>query len=465
MPDEIDVPFTVSGQDALVQALEDGAKASDKAAGALERQAKAAQSATSAYQKMTRAQAASVQTAGGAASRVSSAQIAAAANISKGSASGGASRPAKPVAVSVSGPNQRKPLLAAELAKAEAKGDTSRAADIRLAIARNEKQLRAGKPPPFEKRLETLIRTSRFNAGGVSPLVGRTADLLGLDEGLAGKLGVAGAAVGAFTAAINTAVDAGNKFGSLQSQTGSSSSTTGALSNLGLSASDASAFNARITSDPAAIGYAAKAGISNAPGPYGQQDYGKELLDYIKYVRSLKDPTERLRAARAGGVDGIALTNLSDNAFNQRVGSDAQQMGSALNPAFTQQTAEFTNSTERLGESFTKLAAIVVGPTIDGFTKFSNEMTDLFTGRMSLKRFLTGEGEDRYGNAADPHTKAVQDSTKATQDLTQQLGISQRQYGHGERADSAVPRGMNIGSGYALRQNLRAGQIRLGAFG
>lgn len=456
MPDEIDIPFSVTGQADLIKTLNDSAKASEKAAAALEKQSQSAQRLTASYQQMTRSQGQMAQGGFGT-------------NSAGPGPIAGPRQPstkyAAPKQVAISGPNQRKPVLEAELAKAEAKGNTARAADIRLAMERNEKQLRRGQAPPFEKRLETLIRTSRFNAGGVSPLIGRTADLLGLGEGLAGKLGVAGEALGLFTTAVNTAVEAGNKFGALQNQTGSSSQTTGALSNLGIGADAAKAFNERITSDPAAMAFAARAGIQNAPGPYGQQDYGKQLLDYIKYVRTLKDPVERLRAARAGGVDGMALTSLSDNAFNQRIGSDAQQMGAAFNPQFTQQTAEFTNSTERLGESFTKLAAIVVGPTIDGFTKFTNEMTDLFTGRMSWKRFVTGEGEDRYGNAEDPQTKATQGLTKATQDLTGQIGIMQRQYGHGERADQAIPRGMNIGSGYALRQNLHAGAMRLGAFG
>ena len=482
MPDGIDIDFTVSGQGDLVKALEAEADASERAAAALEKQAKAAQSATASYKALARSQKSlgqnqSVRASGGSSTPVASGNLSGS-QYAGSSASGGSSsssaRNAAPTGGSrmryVSGPNQRKPVLNAQLAHATAAGDAPAVADIGRAIVRNEKQLAGKNTPPFEKRLDSLIRSTRIGTngpgvGGVFPLVGQLSDVLGPELGPVGvALGAAAHAAELFSKAVDGAAEVGNKFGQLQVSTGSTGQTAAALTNLGIGSDQAAAFNSAITSDPAAMAFAGKANISNAAGPYGSQNTGQEILQALTYMHGMKDQNEALRFANATGLSEpySRLANLSENSFQKAIGGDANNKSSAFSKDFVTQSAEYTNSTNRMDQGW----AAISRPFMSAMTRSNNEYADLFNGKMTLKRFATGAGEDQYGQVTDPKAKTQEDNTAALKANTQQLGISQRTYGGGgDRTNGAIPRGLGIGSGTALRRDLQAGAMRLGAFG
>ncbi len=478
MPDGIDINFTVTGQDALVKALEAEAEASDKAASALERQARAAKAATAAYQSLSRSQNQSVRASGGSSASVAAGNLSGSRSAGS-SASGGSASSVQNAAPSgrrsdlaaVSNFNQRR-NTGQGAGHHGAEEESSAINGIGQAIVRNEKQLAGKNPPPFEKRLDSLIRSTRLNggAGGLSPLGGQAADLAGLSEA-GGPIGIALAAAAKaaemFAQAVSAAADNAAKFGQTQAASGSSGQTTGALGNLGISADQASAFNDSITHDPIAGGFAALHGISNAPGPYGNQDFGQEIVKALTSLHGMADQGEALRDARAMHLEEpySRLKNLGDTAFNNRVGMDADTQAKLYGPQTAQGGAEFQNSQDRIGQSFSNLGTKISRPFMDAFTRTNNEYADLFNGKMTLKRFATGEGEDQYGNMTDPHAKAMDGLTKATNNLAGKMGIMQKQYGHGERTDRAIPAALGMGNGYQLRRNLQAHAMRLGAFG
>ena len=181
----------------------------------------------------------------------------------------------------------------------------------------------------------------------------------------------------------------------------------------------------------------------------------------------MADQGEALRDARAMHLEEpySRLKNLSDAAFTNRVGMDADTQAKVYGPQTTQRGAEFQNSQERIGQSFSNLGTKISSPFMSAGARFNNEFADLLNGKMTWKRFATGEGEDQYGNATDPHTEATNKLIKSTDNLANQMGISQRTYGGGERSNGALPRAMGVGGGYELRRSLQAHAMRLGAFG
>jgi hypothetical protein len=414
MADNIEIPFEVTGQAELVKAMEAAAQASEKAAAALDKQSRAAKFA--------------------------------------------------------SGPNQRLAKLTAQFAQAQSAGNTPASKDIEYAINSAKRQIaRQDSTGGRSKKFETFIRSMRFGKDGAMPLVGQGLDLLGLGE-LAGPIGVMAAAATLAAEGLKAfgdiAVSTGNRMAEMQVKTGSSSADNAALMNLGFSGDAAQAFNDRISSgsDSSAMAVAAKYNVSNAPGMFGQQDYGKELLDVTKKIyNSNESQVDKLREFRALGINPDVL-NLSKNTFNRDAGADANQAGSIFSPEYAQQTTEFTESLKRMTQVIENVAGFLAGPVINDITKPVNQLNAIFSGQMSWKEFWTGAGENQYG-VSDGDQSTKDKNTDALNKNTEALGISQRQYGHGERTDSALPRGSGMGSGMAVRQNLEAGAFRLGAFG
>jgi hypothetical protein len=475
MADNIEIPFEVIGQAELVKAMEAAAKASEKAADALDKQGKAAKFALGPNQKLIllQEQLVRAQTAKNTAA-MKDIQLASARAQKQLMPKPGPKPPKAPKTPALpEGPRQRLAKLQQEHARAIAAGNEDAQEDISHKIKTAKRQIEreddSGKRRGTDKKLETFIRSMRFGKDGAMPLVGQGLDLLGLGE-LAGPIGVMAAAATLAAEGLKAfgdiAVSTGNRMAEMQVKTGSSSADNAALMNLGFSGDAAQAFNDRISSgsDSSAMAVAAKYNVSNAPGMFGQQDYGKELLDVTKKIyNSNESQVDKLREFRALGINPDVL-NLSKNTFNRDAGADANQAGSIFSPEYAQQTTEFTESLKRMTQVIENVAGFLAGPVINDITKPVNQLNAIFSGQMSWKEFWTGAGENQYGvSGGDQSTKDK--NTNALNKNTEALGISQRQYGHGERTDAALPRGSGMGSGMAVRQNLEAGAFRLGAFG
>lgn len=374
------------------------------------------------------------------------------------------------------GPYQRLSRLQEQYQQAAQRGHGAAQNDIALAIRRNQQQIQRSMPKSVGQKWMDVFKSSRFNVGqgGVGdlmPLVGRTMAALGPIGDIAAAAALAADAIYKMTMA---AAQASRAFASLQFASGSTGVQTGQLNMLGRAAGMspeqmgglAGQFNSRITTDPVAMMFAAQAGITNAPGAFGNQNWGQELLRMVTYLRSIKDQNERIRAARATGTESLLpLTQLSQATLN-KLKADATLQAEIFNPQYQQSAQELLTSQSRVQQAFSNLGAAITGPMMDALAHFENSLAD-FVNR-AAKFFNTPHadmlaGRDT-GTPVNPQ-KAMQDNTDALNANTQAIKMPGH-YGKGQRLNAALPPALGTqGGGFAIRQGLQAGGFRLGAFG
>jgi len=349
----------------------------------------------------------------------------------------------------------------------------------------------------FAGKIQSLIASTRIGGGGgmggAMPLVGRLTALLG--EGAeAGPIGMIAAAATAAAASIyilaSKAAEAANSFSKLEFASGSQGGGAAHLRSLGNSigmdggamGALAESFHNKITETGEGRAFATRVGITaGGHGPYGEQDYGKELLQGIEGLRSINNFTERVRVARSTGLEGaLPLTKISDKQW-AKVQGDAAVGKKLFDPAFQEQSADFTSSLGRMSEAGENLLIALGKPLLKDMTDFFNGvadagnnlalflnahpglvqgMGDMFQGVQgifnTINRFVGGSG-----SAADEHTAALDRNTKANDDNTSALSGAPGTYGHGPRLGSAIPSGLG---GDNLRHSLEGSANRLGVY-
>lgn len=349
----------------------------------------------------------------------------------------------------------------------------------------------------FGGRLQSLIASTRIGGGGgmggAMPLVGRLAALAGegAEGGPIGMIAVAAtAAAAAIYALADKAAEAANKFSALEFTSGSQGigaarlkSVGGAigLDEAGIGAM-AEAFHAKITDDPTGRAFAPHLGLTaGGHGPYGEQDYGKELLQGIEGLRKITDFAERERVARATGLTGaLGLTKLSDSQWEKTKG-DAAATSKIFDPDFARNAADFESSMGRLGTTTSNLEAAIGKSLLPMVTNLANGMADAIQkisgtandhpdavkgalgifnpafwgvalGEAFRNKFLHGED--------DPAVAATNANTAATNANTSALG-QPGVYGNGPRTGNAIPAGV---AGEFLRHGLEKDGFHFGAF-
>jgi len=270
--------------------------------------------------------------------------------------------------------------------------------------------------PTNADRIAQAITTTRFG-GGLAPLVGRTAQALGVENptaalsktlsdrfpALGGPAGtgiiraigpIAAGATLIFKAAqeagkalrqmAQDAVDNGQamadgarRVGATRDVSGGTLSESARLNALGISGSDARALVDRISSDPFARGAAGKMGVSTVPGPYGTLDTAGVALKVVDGLRRITSAEERLRQARILGVEGMLhLTRISETSY-QAITRDADLQASVFNERRQRSGAEFDVSRQRYDDAKTRFKAIVEEPFTEAVTDFFNTASDL----------------------------------------------------------------------------------------
>jgi hypothetical protein len=404
------------------------------------------------------------------------------------------------------GPFSRLAGLQAQMSRATAAGDVTAQKDLSYLLARTQKQIDAAKPKSFGSRLASVVSTSRLNfgggGGGISPLAGKLAGLVAeggeggpVALGVTALAGAAVAAAGGLVALSQKAAEAANEFSRMRFATGSGAGTAAALSVLGGAggfdaASLASSFNSRISSDPTAMAFAARFGIRNIGGAYGNQDWGKQLLTAVQGLRNISDFTERVRTARALGLEGaLPLTQLSNRQFG-RLGQDAGLKASIMTPKFQQDAADFASSIARITDAVGNFVAALGKPVLHDLSDFFNGVADTINylaqainRNQNIIAFFkdlaeafafqaignpvgaAGKMKDAFGDlsaqnqALDNNTGALDRNTSAINGMS---GMIPGYYGlNGERGSRAIPD--NIGGEY-LRRGMEAGGFALGAF-
>ncbi len=360
-----------------------------------------------------------------------------------------------------SGPNARLAAIQAEIAKIRP-GVTSPDIVEDLFHRRGQAQkaverMRGGGP----SAMETALRSTRFGAGPLSPLAGRTLDAVigpaaskaafGVAAKLAGPIGIALAALDVVKTTgeelfklSQASAAATNALTSIQAQAGGSMLDAARLSGmgfLGASAQGAQAFKDRITSDPMAMSAAGRFGIHNLKGAFGDQNLAAQYMKAIEETSKIEDESLRRRIATQLGIqeEVTRYSLLSENtkgamratAFVSSKVNDPEQQKAAAEfaAAVANESKARENLTGAIGQLFEKdfTAFLNMMAFVENAIALSIKQTSGF-----LKFFLKN-------NPLNP------------------LGMM---FGHMEETADALGLGTKSGSGGALTQNTRS-NIRL----
>jgi len=355
---------------------------------------------------------------------------------------------------------------------ARQKSLNTQAAFIRAQINLQKAQAGAN-PPSFLSRAAGVLKSSRFGAGGLMPLVGQAAKLLG-PWGTA----LAAGAV-AVTAMTDAAVEAGQALQELAYGTGSQGSTLGGLRGIsgvlggpGAVGSLSSQLQSKITTDAMARAVGLTMGIQSLPRPFGNVDEGQNLLQAIKELRKITDFEERLRAARVLGLEGAGpVLNQSEGQFQksqERGEFSAKIFG---DPKVQQNVADFMQALSDLGASFMNVLGVLGKNLLPRLTKFVNWFADVMNGLadwLDKNQWLI---DLIFGNQVAPggidnsvHVDALNANIRATQENTMELnrlnGLLPGVYGRGDRTTSAFPRSLAPGVPGNSPQFLNANDAR-----
>lgn len=477
MSEALEIKYSVSGADKAASDHIKVAAASEKQAKAQEKAARVPQGP---YQRLGNLQSAAATVAPGSAAGkdVAAAIEATQKRIARIEVVSAQSRP------SITGPYQRLSDLRAGAASLDSASDAGK--DAAAAIARTERQIeriesknQPGQTPPnFMQRLGETLSRSRIGAGGVMPLVGDVAKLLGPEAAAAAVAAEGLFKVGkfafdtaeAFGRAAQQIADSSNRFQQYSLTTGGSGETTGTLKSLGIDAGLARSFNARMNSDPFAQATATRAGLYNAPEPFGNVDEGKQLQAAVMYLRSIDNKQERIRQARMLGLEELLpqtnMTNIGMGGAMLSGGASAiantDEMG-RVSADFTQATRNFNTNLETAGT----LAGQLFLPLATRGLQLLNTIGDVDLAMAGLaERFhltplldLLGFGASKSGGS----NKDLQNNTGAMQELSRQLAVGMPGvYGNGERAGRVMPGGMM--GGVAGQKAMEAGGYQMGWF-
>jgi hypothetical protein len=351
-----------------------------------------------------------------------------------------------------------------------------------------------GQQYDFWKNFRQMILSSRFSLGGggfqLMPLIGRFLKILPPQLQAIGALGMTAVGAGfALKAFADRVAEVTESFVRLKLGLGSSNQTTAGLMNLGASiglnadsiAGIAKGFQDAITNDPVARAFASRMGIFNIGSPWGNPDYGTQLLRAIEELRKISDPIERIVMARTTGLESVLpMTKISDNQWS-KIKADFSVTEQIFNDSMQSKIADFLSSTGRFGQSIQNLLVSLGGPIIDDLTKLFNFLADTinsvasFAARnqnavrviyetmkaiLSPFAYAAGKSADAVSGMNKELETALNKNTEALEKNTKVLGLIPGTFGRGMR-NGAIPEG--VGGEY-LRRGLEAGGFRFSAF-
>lgn len=374
----------------------------------------------------------------------------------------------------------------------DAQGAVQRA---QAGVARQQQMLSGGASPA--QKLAQVLLTSRFGAGGLMPLVGRSLAALGVGGAAAGPAalvmaGLAAVGVGlhAFVSMLGEAASALSDFRAAAMQSGGSTGDISRLTSMGMSpgsiAGKAAALTQRMSmlgGDPFAMLAGMKLGVQLPIGrPFGKTNEAETFLAVIEGLRKVKSAEEQLRLARMLGVDAdMDLVRASDKVF------EAMKRDAALRTKFfderTQQNAadvsagfiRVNNAMDNLKVTLSKPFLADMANALAGLAEIMNTVAAIMNkNAIALRAALAGALTIVFGPLAVPllgalsalggkgqkdHQSALDQNTDALNNLA---GVfKEGTYGGGERTRGAVPSALK---GLMLGGAIAGNSLRLGAF-
>jgi len=322
--------------------------------------------------------------------------------------------------------------------------------------------------------LSTFIRSTRFNMGGVSPLVGRTMDAVSAlgprFASLAGPIGIATMAFTAVAASAMSAKDQLQAFTSGMLEAGTSVGTYAQMQRAGSllggdMAGRAQQFQAAIERGGIAQYQALQAGINPLGGPFGDRDVGAKLMRALEDVaRSGSLEEARRKAMNYGQADMARSFLLSDEAKRHMFsGANAPTQASL---AQAEEFSFWLEEAKRTGMEFVRVVGTPFLRTLSKATQFFvslqariNAFFDSPVGRVIVAGLggiaaTFGNGGKQVETAMERNTSAIRENTRALKDTREILG-------GGARAQRALPtrvRGHFLND-RAYRQGLATGLL------
>lgn len=350
---------------------------------------------------------------------------------------------------------------------------------------------------PFSA-LSKAIRSTRFNVGGVSPLIGQTMNAVLSPLSMLGPEGeIAKEAIEAIVVAstacaaalyglAKASADAGIAFNRISLDLGSGPGDTAKLMALGNAvgiggsgmASIANSIQANITGGGMGTAAGLRLGVYNLPGMFGNQDYGSQALTVIHNLRKIKDPNQRIALARqiAGG-DAPALLQAASLQGKDAALLDSTSATTAhvMDAKMQADALAFQSASGMVAQAFENLAAAAgqdemeqITSAFRGLTNILNMGADFIKNHQQAIDLLTGAAEQanplvsialNMGRLAD-NGKALADNTAATERNTQAT-LLPGTYGRIERQGSTTPEMFN---GQQFQQGRDMAARRLSAY-
>lgn len=320
---------------------------------------------------------------------------------------------------------------------------------------------------PWDK-VQRLLSSSRFSIGkggemNLMPLLGQFTSLFGE---FAGPVGLATGALTLLYQTTQQAAQSMRDFRQAELTGGGDRYETAQAQVIGrvlgmdgkAIASDSRSFADRITTDPAAMAYANKYGISDTPGINGRIDKVQNLLKFADALRTMSDP-EAIRAARATGTeDLLPLRDLSPDTY-----AAMRDVARAHAAPMSKEALRARANKDASHALFGQMTDDVKNGMGGVLERGVDGVRDFILSKLGLGSVVDHRNEDLKrvpSNQETEHTSAIHQNTQAIQGLNQLLrgGI----YGGGERVRNAIPEAFN-GAGWNTRQ-LRAQAHALGAF-
>lgn len=321
-----------------------------------------------------------------------------------------------------------------------------------------------------------LLRSTRFNVGGVSPLVGRTMDAMeAMGPRFAAMAGPIGIATLAFTAVGMAALSAKDQLTSFTSGMLEAGTSIGTYSQMqragsllgGDMAARAQKFQDAISRGGMAQFQAMQAGINPMGGAFGDRDAGAKLMTALKDVANSSSFEEaRRKAMNYGQADMAKSFLLSDEAKKHMFSGANQPTMESMKQA--EEFSFWLEEAKRSGMEFVRVVGTPFLRVMSKVTQFFVTLMEKISGffQSTLGQVIIAslgglagvgylfDGKKKPDTAMDRMTNALHENTRALKDTREVLG-------GGQRAQRALPsrvRGQYMNQ-RAYRQALQGGVL------
>lgn len=283
--------------------------------------------------------------------------------------------------------------------------------------------------PGFGRRLASAVFSTRvgFGAGGmqIAPLIGRLA-------ALHPAIGAAVLALGAFTAAIGSAIASLDNLAKNRAVLGGSAAETAMASRnarfAGLDPQQAAAALREAIQSGAGASFAAAAGINITDGPFGDNNYARKINQAMQFIAEAPSFEAARRRAEAFGMPEAARLQPLDAGWKSMMYSTPNARDDEAAIAATKLNLAMVRLNSVLDQYRSRLAPFIEWLAYQ-IRKLADQLEWLLSVIDAVDRFVRGGNSDA----------ARKENTRAIEQNTRELRAQRDTFGGGERASAALP--------------------------